>query len=60
MSFVRVNHPRDKIHSFGHAHIDDFIERAERFQNELVIARTSSSRYEIEESKEAVAKDAGG
>ena len=56
MSFVRVNHPREKIHSFGHMHIDDFIERAERFQNELIIAAHVSSRYEIEESKEAVAK----
>jgi ribonuclease Z len=56
MSFVRVNHPREKIHGFGHMHIDDFIERAERFQNELVIAAHVSSRYEIEETKEAVAK----
>lgn len=56
MSFVRVNHPREKIHSFGHMHIEDFIERAERFQNELIIAAHISSRYEIEESKEAVAK----
>lgn len=55
MSFVRVNHPREKIHGFGHMHIDDFIERAERFQNELVIAAHVSSRYEIEETKEAVA-----
>ena len=56
MSFVRVNHPREKIHGFGHMHIDDFIERAERFQNELVIAAHVSSRYEIEETKEAVAQ----
>lgn len=56
MSFVRVNHPREKIHSFGHMHIDDFIERAERFQNELVIVAHVSSRYEIEESREAVAQ----
>jgi ribonuclease Z len=57
MSFVRVNHPREKIHSFGHMHIDDFIERAERFRNELVIAAHVSSRYEIEESKRAVVEN---
>jgi ribonuclease Z len=57
MSFVRVNHPRERIHSFGHMHINDFIERAERFRNELVIAAHVSSRYEIEESKRAVAEN---
>ena len=57
MSFVRVNHPREKIHAFGHMHIDDFIERADRFENELIIAAHVSSRYEIEESKRAVAEN---
>ena len=37
MSFIRPNHRREKIHKFGHMHLDDFIERADRFQNELVI-----------------------
>jgi ribonuclease Z len=55
MSFVRVNHPREKIHGFGHMHIDDFIERAARFQNELVIAAHVSSRYEIDETRQAIA-----
>jgi ribonuclease Z len=55
MSFVRVNHPREKIHSFGHMHIDDFIERSDRFQNEIVIAAHVSSRYEIEETQQAIA-----
>jgi ribonuclease Z len=57
MSFVRVNHPREKIHSFGHMHIDDFIERADRFENEIVIAAHVSSRYEIAETKEAIARN---
>ena len=30
MSFVRPNHRREKIHKFGHMHLDDFIERADR------------------------------
>jgi len=37
MSFIRPNHRREKIHKFGHMHLDDFIERADRFQNELII-----------------------
>ena len=56
MSFVRANHPRDKIHSFGHMHIDDFVERAERFHNELIVAAHVSSRYEIDETIRAVAE----
>jgi len=54
MSFVRVNHPREKIHGFGHMHIDDFIERAGLFHNELVIAAHVSSRYEIAETEKAI------
>jgi ribonuclease Z len=57
MSFVRVNHPREKIHSYGHMHIDDFIERAERFKNERVIVAHVSSRYEIDETKQAIAEN---
>ena len=40
MSFVRPNHRREKIHKFGHMHLDDFIERADRFENELIICAT--------------------
>ncbi len=54
MSFVRVNHRRDNIHAFGHMHIDDFIERADRFKNEKLIVCHISSRYDVEETVEAV------
>ncbi len=37
MSFIRASHRRDKIHKFGHMHLDDFVERAERFKNELIV-----------------------
>ena len=37
LSFVRPNHRREKIHKFGHMHLDDFIERADRFENELIV-----------------------
>jgi ribonuclease Z len=45
LSFVRPNHRRDKIHKFGHMHLDDFVERADRFENELIIAGHLSTRY---------------
>ena len=45
LSFIRANHRRDKIHKFGHMHLDDFIERQERFKNELIVAAHWSTRY---------------
>jgi len=45
LSFIRANHRREKIHKFGHMHLDDFLERADRFQNELIIAGHFSTRY---------------
>jgi ribonuclease Z len=45
MSFVAPSHRKDKIHKHGHMHLDDFVERQARFQNELVIAAHFSTRY---------------
>jgi ribonuclease Z len=45
MSFVAPSHRKDKIHKHGHMHLDDFVERKDRFQNELVIAAHFSTRY---------------
>jgi ribonuclease Z len=45
MSFIRANHRRDKIHKYGHMHLDDFLDRADRFQNELIVAAHFSTRY---------------
>lgn len=45
LSFIRANHRRDKIHKFGHMHLDDFTERADRFENELIVAAHFSTRY---------------
>ncbi len=45
MSFIRANHRREKIHKFGHMHLDDFVERADRFKNELIVAAHFSTRY---------------
>jgi len=46
MSFVAPGHRKEKIHKHGHMHLDDFVERRERFQNELVIAGHFSTRYQ--------------
>ncbi|MDB5308694.1 MAG: metal-dependent hydrolase [Gemmataceae bacterium] len=49
MSFIREKHRRDKIHKFGHMHLDDFVERADRFKNELIVAAHFSTRYHPQE-----------
>jgi ribonuclease Z len=54
MSFVRPNHRREKIHKFGHMHLDDFIERADRFENELLIVSHLSTRYHPDEVRRTV------
>ena len=45
MTFVAPSHRTERIHKFGHMHLDDFVERRERFQNELIIAAHFSTRY---------------
>jgi ribonuclease Z len=45
LTFVAPHHRKEKIHKFGHMHLDDFVERRDRFKNELVIASHVSTRY---------------
>lgn len=45
MTFVAPEHRREKIHKHGHMHLDDWVERAALFENELVIAAHLSTRY---------------
>ena len=45
MTFVAPSHKKDKIHKHGHMHLDDFVARAGRFKNEVVIAMHFSTRY---------------
>jgi ribonuclease Z len=56
MSFIRAKHRRDKIHKFGHMHLDDFIERADRFENELIICGHFSTRYHPDEVRNTLQK----
>jgi len=54
LSFIRPNHRREKIHKFGHMHLDDFIERADRFENEVIICGHLSTRYHPDEVRRVV------
>jgi ribonuclease Z len=45
VTFVAPSHRKDKIHKYGHIHLDDIVERRERFKNELIIASHFSTRY---------------
>jgi ribonuclease Z len=45
LTFVAPSHRKDKIHKFGHMHLDDLLERRERFRNELILASHFSTRY---------------
>jgi ribonuclease Z len=54
MSFIRAKHRREKIHKFGHMHLDDFLERADRFHNELIIVAHLSTRYHADEVRRTV------
>jgi ribonuclease Z len=55
LSFIRPHHRREKIHKFGHMHLDDFIERADRFHNELIICAHFSTRYHPREVRQYLA-----
>src|SRR5438445_12668148 len=54
VSFIRPGHRREKIHKFGHMHLDDVVERAERFRNELIIFSHFSTRYHPQEVRRLI------
>jgi ribonuclease Z len=56
LSFIREKHRRDKIHKFGHMHLDDFLERSDRFDNELIICAHFSTRYHPDEVRNTLQK----
>jgi ribonuclease Z len=45
LTFVAPKHRKEKIHKFGHLHLDDLLARQDKFKNQLVIASHFSSRY---------------
>lgn len=56
ITFVAPGHRKDKIHKFGHTHLDDIIERRDKFENELIIAAHFSTRYLDHQIRQQVEK----
>jgi ribonuclease Z len=56
MTFVAPEHRKEKIHKHGHMHVDDYRKRADRFENELIIASHLSTRYSAPQVKRFVQK----
>ena len=54
MTFVSQDHSQDKIRKNGHMHLNDFIDRADDFENELIIASHFSTRYKYDQVKKMV------
>lgn len=45
MTFVAPGHRKEKIHKHGHTHLDDIVERRDRFKNKMIIFGHFSTRY---------------
>jgi ribonuclease Z len=56
LTFVAPGHRKEKIHKFGHMHLDDLIARRDRFKNELIVAGHLSTRYNIKQVRTIVEK----
>lgn len=56
MTFVEHRHQSEKIHKFGHIHLDDVVARQEKFKNELIIASHFTARSVTEAILDAVQK----
>ncbi len=56
MTFIAPEHRKELIHKTGHMHLDDFVQRADKFKNELVIAGHFSTRYNRHQAEKIVKK----
>jgi ribonuclease Z len=56
MTFVSPLHRKEKIHKHGHMHLDDYVERRDRFNNELIIVSHFSTRYHDRQIQKMVEK----
>ena len=54
MSFFRPEHSKHKIKKFGHTHLDDLIERADRFENERILLGHLSTRTSLDQARRAL------
>ncbi len=56
MTFVAPSHRKDKIHKHGHMHLDDIVQRRDRFKNEQIIFAHFSTRYHARQIRDFVDK----
>jgi ribonuclease Z len=56
MTFVAPNERASVIHKFGHTHLEDLIQRADRFENEVIIASHFSTRLHPDQIQRIVEK----
>ncbi|MAV35984.1 MAG: metal-dependent hydrolase [Planctomycetaceae bacterium] len=56
MTFVAPGHVKEKIHKYGHMHLEDYVERRDRFQNERLIVAHFSTRYNTHQIRRHVEK----
>jgi ribonuclease Z len=56
LTFVAPSERAALIHKFGHTHLDDLLERADRFQNEVIIASHFSTRLHPDQIQRIVEK----
>jgi ribonuclease Z len=54
MTFIAKSHRTALIHKNGHMHLDDFVKRRNKFQNELIIAAHFSTRYNLKQAEKIV------
>jgi ribonuclease Z len=54
MTFAAPNHRKERIHKFGHLHLDDLVARASRFKNELIIAAHFTTRCDARQIRQHV------
>ena len=56
ITFVLPEHRGNLIRKMGHIHLDDVVERQEKFQNEVVIAGHFSTRYHPRQIRNTIEK----
>lgn len=56
MTFIAPDHRPELIRKNGHMHLDDFAARADRFNNEVIIAGHFSTRYSKRQAEKIVRK----
>ncbi len=56
LTFVAPKHRKEKIHKFGHMHLDDLLDRRQRFHNQIIIASHFSTRYHARQVESWIAK----